>query len=60
MEWHHVYPLNDLIEHKTEGTDCECMPRVNVADYIVVHNALDNREFDEIAQELGGYDEYGN
>lgn len=43
----HVYPTNDLHPHNTEGDECPCMPRIEVVaggDYIVVHNAWDERE----------------
>lgn len=45
----HVIPVDDLIAHKTDD-DCECMPTTE--DFLVIHNALDNREFDEIAATL--------
>ena len=42
----HVYPLNDLHEHITEGVECPCNPAVEVigADLLIIHNAFDNRE----------------
>ena len=54
--WYHVIPNNDLIEH-TFGDTCECQPILRPDDMLVVHNAMDNREFDEIADEIG--DKYG-
>lgn len=52
MDWYHVHPVNDLIEHNTNGKDCECRPTIKPDDLLIVHNALDNREFDEIANEI--------
>jgi len=42
----HVYPLNDWIEHKLDGTGCVCDLRVEIenGEMIVVHNAADGRE----------------
>lgn len=51
-DWYHVHPNNDLIEHNTDGKECECQPRIDYDNHLVVHNALDNREFDEIADEI--------
>jgi len=42
--WVHVYPVNDLIEHKLEGLVCECCPKLDWNDNLVIHNALDGRE----------------
>lgn len=54
-DWYHVIPDGDLIEHTNDGHDdrcCECMPTIKPDDLLVVHNAMDNREFDEIADEI--------
>jgi len=42
----HVYPLNDLMEHETDGKPCPCEPRyVEEANGImVIHNSCDGRE----------------
>ena len=43
----HVYPLDDLREHDTDGDECWCCPDYDTADdgdLIVVHTALDRRE----------------
>ncbi len=50
--WNHIYPLNDLMEHKTDNTQCDCLPRIDVENRMFIHNALDNREFDEIADAI--------
>ena len=49
----HVVPLNDLVEHDTEG-DCVCVPDarpVNREDgsagWLMVHHSLDGREASE-------------
>lgn len=47
---YHVIPVNDLIEHRTNGESCQCRPTTN--DSLVRHNAIDNREFNEIAEEI--------
>lgn len=38
----HVYPLNDLKEHDTDGAACWCNP-THDGD-VVVHNSMDRRE----------------
>ena len=53
----HVYPLNDLIEHDTDGGDCICGPDYEYIDPatgeaypdgpVVTHHSLDGREQDE-------------
>lgn len=40
----HVYPVNDLCEHDTWGTDCVCGPRVEENGMLVLHHSLDGRE----------------
>jgi hypothetical protein len=50
--WHHVVPRNDTHGHLTSGKECECQPRINADDLLIVHNAYDNREFDEIAESI--------
>ena len=42
--WNHVYPINDLIEHNTEGFECPCSPELDFENEIVIHNSLDRRE----------------
>jgi hypothetical protein len=43
LELSHVYPINDLEQHKLEGSDCKCNPVVD--EYgVVVHNSFDGRE----------------
>ena len=51
MEWQHVYPLNDLIEHNTAGIECPCNPRIDFNDKIVIHAAMDRREVFEPTEE---------
>jgi len=53
----HVYPLNDLYEHITIGTECPCNPRIEVIgpSLLIIHNAWDNREmFEQIVDFLNG------
>ena len=40
----HIYPLNDLIEHNTESTDCPCNPEIDVENMLVIHCEMDMRE----------------
>lgn len=52
IEWYHIYPINDLIEHNTEskGTDefiCQCNPTIDVEDYLIIHDPMDRREVSE-------------
>ena len=44
----HVYPLNDLREHITDGPGCPCNPDVKIegATIIYIHHAWDGREED--------------
>jgi hypothetical protein len=50
----HVYPLDDLQEHITDGPGCPCEPRVDVdgAVLIYIHNAFDYREIVEQAIDI--------
>lgn len=47
----HVYPLDDLQEHITDGPGCPCDPSITVdGDHLLyVHNAFDHREIVEQA-----------
>ena len=38
----HVYPLDDLQEHDTEGDSCSCNPTIE--EHLIVHNSWDERE----------------
>jgi len=40
----HYYPHNDWIEHKLEGTQCICEPKIDWHLGIVIHNSADGRE----------------
>lgn len=51
MDWHHVYPVNDLKEHDTESKTCHCQPRIDWKHQIVIHNAYDLREVKEYLDE---------
>lgn len=49
----HIVPLNDLVEHDTEG-DCVCVPEARPVTredgsvgWMVVHHSLDGREASE-------------
>lgn len=50
----HVYPINDLVDHETEGDDCICAPRDEAVrrddgsvGWVSVHHSLDGRELME-------------
>lgn len=51
----HVYPVDDWIEHKLEGTGCICEPRVDFSygEGIVIHNSVDGRETRERRNNFG-------
>lgn len=50
----HVYPLNDLVAHDTDGGTCPCGPDVEAVfrddgsnGWLVTHHSLDGRELAE-------------
>lgn len=50
----HVYPVNDLIEHETDGEPCVCNPTTVPIEredgsmaWQVIHHSLDGRELSE-------------
>lgn len=56
MSTYHVAPIDDLIDHPTDGTDCPCGPRVEAVmrddgsnGWLLVHHSLDGRESVELA-----------
>jgi hypothetical protein len=51
---YHVYPVQDLFEHVTDGDDCPCGPSTDPVGredgsigYVIVHHSLDGREHSE-------------
>lgn len=48
ISWFHVVPVNDTSSHNTSGKECDCQPVLKHDDRLVLHNAWDNREFDEM------------
>lgn len=42
----HVYPINDLKEHETEGFLCHCGPKILAVGggWLVIHHSYDGRE----------------
>jgi hypothetical protein len=47
----HVYPLNDLVEHDTEGDECVCGATTEAVPdddggfgWVIKHHSLDGRE----------------
>ncbi len=51
-DWTHVFPIGDTYPHNTEDLTCSCSPKYDLKDLIVIHNAWDMREADEITKEL--------
>jgi hypothetical protein len=50
----HTFPVGDLIEHITDGTDCPCGPTTEAVmredgsnGWVVLHHSLDGREHGE-------------
>lgn len=46
----HIYPLNDLKEHETNGENCWCEPtEEEIANngLLIIHNSADGRELYE-------------
>ena len=43
-DWTHVVPVNDLIEHQTDSTECPCNPKYDSIHKLVIHDAMDRRE----------------
>ncbi len=54
----HVYPVNDWLEHSTNGLACQCNPKLerteNDDGWIVIHNSFDGREYKEKDNEKFG------
>ena len=46
-KYEHIYPLDDLKEHITDGSRCWCQPIVDDIAEVVIHNSLDRRELTE-------------
>lgn len=40
----HVYPVNDLHQHDTESMNCQCGPKVDWKNSVIVHRSYDGRE----------------
>lgn len=56
----HTYPVNDLVEHATDGGDCPCGPETVPVEredgsvgYVISHHALDGREHFESDHDRG-------
>ncbi len=54
MSTYHVVPINDLIEHETDGSDCVCGPTTEPVPredgsmgWVISHHSLDGRELHE-------------
>ena len=52
----HVVPIDDLIEHQTDGDECICGPDCELVQrddapdmYLYSHHSLDGREIHETA-----------
>jgi hypothetical protein len=44
MDWQHIYPLNDLIDHTLVGFECPCNPSIDFNEHLVTHSSMDRRE----------------
>lgn len=44
INYHHVYPIDDLKEHVLHGSKCWCKPKVDLDLDIITHNSMDERE----------------
>lgn len=46
---YHVFPINDLLEHRLDDPDCWCDPKVEIvgAALVITHNSFDGREHKE-------------
>ena len=42
--WIHILPVNDLIEHREDSTECPCNPDIDSVHMLVIHAAMDRRE----------------
>lgn len=40
----HVFPVNDLQPHETDGGICWCHPLIDLDEGMIIHNAMDGRE----------------
>jgi len=54
MDAVHTVPINDLIEHLTDGSQCPCGPETipvecddGSMNYVILHHSLDGREHSE-------------
>jgi len=47
----HVVPLNDLLSHNTDSSECRCDPKIEVdgGHLLIIHNSYDGREDGEFA-----------
>lgn len=50
--WLHVLPINDLKPHKEQGFDCECEPKIDWDNELIIHNSYDGREMVEQAEAI--------
>ena len=55
----HTSPINDVIEHITDGDDCPCGPTTEPVEredgsfgWHILHHSLDGREFAERGQAI--------
>lgn len=46
----HIVPVDDLMDHETDGLDCWCNPDYDEWEGLITHNALDGREAYETGQ----------
>ncbi len=44
MDWQHITPIDDLIDHDTAGHHCICDPAIDWKNKLIIHSSLDRRE----------------
>lgn len=50
--WLHILPINDDKPHKETGFDCDCEPKIDWENELIIHNSYDGREYVEQAKEI--------
>jgi len=50
--WKYVVPNDDFKGHAIESRECECEPKIDWENQIIIHNAFDHRECVEQAEAM--------
>jgi len=48
----HVFPIGDIKRHILEGLICECNPKIEWENSLIIHNSFDKREIIEQADDI--------